>query len=392
MHINKEYNSAQLHGGAIAILGSTGSIGQQTLSVAKSLGIPVAALAAKSNVSVIEAQARAFLPKMAVLEDEQAAAKLKIALADLPIQVSGGKEAVLEAAAESKAHTVVAAMVGMAGLAPVMAAISAGKDMALANKEVLVCAGRLMTEAARENNVRLLPVDSEHSAIFQCMSALADGDKPEKLILTASGGPFFGKKRWELENVTPKEALAHPNWSMGPKITIDSATMMNKGLELIEAMWLFDMPEDKIDIVIHRESIVHSLIQTTDGSVLAQMGLPDMRGPIQYALTAPRRVPSDLPRLDLTKIGVLHFAPPDEEAFPALSLARKAAREGGAAPVVLNGANEAAVARFLAGEIRFLEIAERVGRAMEKFSHMPADTLADIFAIDAASRDFINQQ
>jgi 1-deoxy-D-xylulose-5-phosphate reductoisomerase len=381
-----------LHGGAIAILGSTGSIGQQTLSVAKSLGIPVAALAAKSNVSVIEAQARAFLPKMAVLEDEQAAAKLKIALADLPIQVSGGKEAVLEAAAESKAHTVVAAMVGMAGLAPVMAAISAGKDMALANKEVLVCAGRLMTEAARENNVRLLPVDSEHSAIFQCMSALADGDKPEKLILTASGGPFFGKKRWELENVTPKEALAHPNWSMGPKITIDSATMMNKGLELIEAMWLFDMPEDKIDIVIHRESIVHSLIQTTDGSVLAQMGLPDMRGPIQYALTAPRRVPSDLPRLDLTKIGVLHFAPPDEEAFPALSLARKAAREGGAAPVVLNGANEVAVARFLAGEIRFLEIAERVGRAMEKFSHMPADTLADIFAIDAASRDFTNQQ
>ena len=326
----------------ISILGSTGSIGTQTVDVLGSINAEVTALTTNKNIKLLEQQARKLKPKLVAAFDEQAAKNLKIALADTNIKVESGMDGLIHAAAMEDTDVVVTAVVGMVGLMPTMAAIDAGHDIALANKESLVCAGSIVTEAARKRGVKILPVDSEHSAIFQCIQA-AQGNRLDKIILTASGGPFFGKKYDELKCVTPADALKHPNWSMGAKITIDSATMFNKGLELIEAMWLYDMPQEKIEIVVHRESIIHSLIEFEDGGILAQLDVPDMRLPIQYALTYPKRFPCKMERLRLTDVGTLTFFEPDEIAFPALKLARQAASLKGNMGAVMNGANEAAV-------------------------------------------------
>lgn len=372
----------------ISILGSTGSIGTQTVDVLDSIGAEVAALTTNKNVGLLEQQARALHPELAVAFDEAAAKELKTALADTDIRVAAGMDGLIEAAALPSADIVTTAVVGMVGLLPTMAAIEAGKDIALANKETLVCAGGIVTEAARRKGVKILPVDSEHSAIFQCAQA-AQGNKLAKIILTASGGPFFGKTAAELEGVTVEQALKHPNWSMGAKITIDSATMFNKGLELIEAMWLYDMDPDDIEIVIHRESIVHSLIEFEDGAVLAQLDLPDMRLPIQYALTYPARVPCKMERLSLAKVGHMSFFAPDDEAFPALRIARAVARKKGSAGAVMNGANEAAVGLFLDRKIGFTDIPRLVERALDTLPQQAANTIDDVLAFDRAARDAV---
>lgn len=369
----------------ISILGSTGSIGRQSLEVIAALGLSVGALTAHSSVKLLEEQARRFHPCLVACTDPAAAADLKTRLADTPIRVVSGEEGLLAAATLPEADTVITAVVGVAGLVPTLAAIDAGKRIALANKETLVCAGELVMGRAREKGVDIVPVDSEHSALFQCLEGNSRGEV-KRLILTASGGPFFGKSRAELENVTRAQALKHPNWSMGAKITIDSATMMNKGLEFIEAMRLYDMPPEKISIVVHRESIVHSLVEYCDGAVLAQLGAPDMRLPIQYALTWPERLPGPADTLDLLTCGALHFASPDLEAFPCLALAMQAARTGGTAPAAMNGANEVAVARFLAGEIGFYDIPRLVEDALSRVPVVPAPGLEEIQAADAAGR------
>lgn len=372
----------------IAILGSTGSIGTQTVDILDSIEAEVVALTTNRNVKLIEQQARRLHPELVAACDEDAAKELRTALADTGIEVCAGREGLIRAATLASVDIVVTAVVGMVGLVPTMEAIAAGKDIALANKETLVCAGELVMRAAKERGVQILPVDSEHSAIFQC--AQARGDNPlTKIILTASGGPFFGKTRAELSAVTREQALHHPNWSMGAKITVDSATMFNKGLELIEAMWLYGLPPEKIEIVVHRESIVHSLVEFEDGAMLAQLGLPDMRLPIQYALTYPARVPCKVPRLSLAEAGKLTFFAPDEEAFPALRIARKAAGERGNACAILNGANEAAVALFLQGKIGFLEIPELVSRALEKVPRCKTLTLERVLESDARARELV---
>lgn len=372
----------------ISILGSTGSIGTQTVDVLDSINAGAVALTTNRNVKLLERQARALRPELAVAFDEAAAKELKTALADTDIRVSAGMDGLIEAASLPSADIVTTAVVGMVGLLPTMAAIEAGHDIALANKETLVCAGHLVTEAARSRGVKILPVDSEHSAIFQCVQA-AQGNRLDKIILTASGGPFFGRTAAELEHVTVEQAMKHPNWSMGAKITIDSATMFNKGLELIEAMWLYGMDPDDIEIVIHRESIVHSLIEFEDGAVLAQLDLPDMRLPIQYALTYPARVPCKMERLSLAKVGHMSFYAPDEEAFPALRIAREAARKKGSAGAVLNGANEAAVGLFLDREIGFSDIPRLVERALAALPQQRADTIGDVLAFDRAAREAV---
>ncbi len=374
----------------ISILGSTGSIGRQSLEVIAALGFSVGALTAHRSVDLLEEQARRFRPRLAVLTDPAAAADLKVRLADTPIRVASGPEGVAEAAALPGADTVITAVVGVAGLAPTLAAIDAGKRIALANKETLVCAGELVMARARETGAEIIPVDSEHSALFQSLEGNSRGEV-KRLILTASGGPFFGKHRAELEGVTKVQALKHPNWSMGAKITIDSATMMNKGLEFIEAMRLYDMPPEKISVVIHRESIIHSLVEYCDGAVLAQLGAPDMRLPIQYALTWPERRPGPADALDLLTCGALHFAPPDLETFPCLALAMGAARTGGTAPAIMNGANEAAVARFLADEIGFYDIPRLVQDALSQVPAVPAPGLEEILAADAAGRQIASR-
>ncbi len=372
----------------ISILGSTGSIGVQTVDVLDSINAGAVALTTNRNVKLLERQARALRPELAVAFDEAAARELKTVLADTDIRVSAGMDGLIEAASLPSADIVTTAVVGMVGLLPTMAAIEAGHDIALANKESLVCAGHLVTEAARGRGVKILPVDSEHSAIFQCMQA-AQGNRLGKIILTASGGPFFGRTAAELEHVTVEQAMKHPNWSMGAKITIDSATMFNKGLELIEAMWLYGMDPDDIEIVIHRESIVHSLIEFEDGAVLAQLDLPDMRLPIQYALTYPARVPCKMERLSLAKVGQMSFYAPDEEAFPALRIAREAARQKGSAGAVLNGANEAAVGLFLDRKIGFSDIPRLVERALADLPQQRADTIGDVLAFDRAAREAV---
>lgn len=372
----------------ISILGSTGSIGTQTVDVLDSINAGAVALTTNRNVKLLERQARALRPELAVAFDEAAAKELKTALADTDIRVAAGMDGLIEAASLPSADIVTTAVVGMVGLLPTMAAIEAGHDIALANKETLVCAGHLVTEAARGRGVKILPVDSEHSAIFQCVQA-AQGNRLDKIILTASGGPFFGRTAAELEHVTVEQAMKHPNWSMGAKITIDSATMFNKGLELIEAMWLYGMDPDDIEIVIHRESIVHSLIEFEDGAVLAQLDLPDMRLPIQYALTYPARVPCKMERLSLAKVGHMSFYAPDEEAFPALRIAREAARQKGSAGAVLNGANEAAVGLFLDREIGFSDIPRLVERALAALPQQRADTIGDVLAFDRAAREAV---
>ena len=372
----------------IAILGSTGSIGTQTIAVLGEIGAKAVSLTTNRNVRLLEEQCRALRPELAVAFDEAAARDLRTALADTNIRVAAGMDGLIEAASLPGVDTVVTAVVGMVGLLPTMAAIDAGKDIALANKETLVCAGDLVMQAARAKGVRLLPVDSEHSAIFQCIQG-AQGNRLSKIILTASGGPFFGKTAEDLRHVTLKQALKHPNWSMGEKITIDSATMFNKGLELIEAMWLYDMKPEEIDIVVHRESIVHSLIEFEDGAVLAQLGVPDMRLPIQYALTYPRRMPCAMPRLNLAEIGRMTFFAPDDAAFPALRLAREAAERKGNAGAVLNGANEAAVALFLDGKIRFHEISALVDKAMTLIPQGEQKNISDVMAADGAAREIV---
>ena len=371
----------------ISILGSTGSIGRQTLEVAEACGHRVAALTVNRSVELAEEQARKFRPELVAAVDEKAAADLRVRLADTPTRVAGGEQALLEAAVLPRADTVVTAVVGIAGLRPTLAAIDAGKRIALANKETLVCAGELVMAWAREKGADIVPVDSEHSAIFQCLQGCRDRGEVRRLIITASGGPFFGKGREELAQVTREQALRHPNWSMGAKITIDSATLMNKGLEFIEAMRLYAMPPEKISVVVHRESIIHSLVEFVDGAVLAQLGTADMRLPIQYALTWPERTAGPATPLDLLRCPPLTFAAPDLEAFPCLALALECARKGGTSTAILNGANEAAVALFLNNKAKFLDIPRLVAGALDRVKARTGDYgLEDVFEADRAAR------
>ena len=373
----------------ISILGSTGSIGRQSLEVIAACGMTVGALTANANVVRMEEQVRQFHPELAVMMNEHAAADLKVRLADTSTQVASGMEGLLAAAELPSADTVLTAVVGMIGLRPTIAAIQAGKRIALANKETLVCAGQLVQEEAQSRGAEILPVDSEHSALFQSLQGCSDHREVKRLILTCSGGPFFGKKREELQGMTREDALRHPNWSMGAKITVDSATLMNKGLEFIEAMHLYHMPPEKISIVIHRESIIHSLVEYCDHAMIAQLGTPDMRLPIQYALTWPRRIEGPAAELDLCSCGPLTFAQPDLDTFQCLSLALQAARTGGTAGAILNGANEAAVSLFLEGKIGFLEIADRVRRAMEEVKVIQAPTMTQILEADQTAREAV---
>lgn len=372
----------------LSILGSTGSIGTQTIDVLDSIDAQVCAITVNTNIEQAESQARLLHPQLVGVYDETKASDLRVRLADTDIRVVSGMDGLIEAATLPAVDTVVTAVVGMVGLLPTLAAIDAGKDIALANKETLVCAGQIVMRRAREKGVAILPVDSEHSAIFQCLQGRAD-NAIRRILLTASGGPFFGKTRDEMRGVKKEQALCHPNWSMGAKITIDSATMMNKGLELIEAMWLYDVEPEQIDIVVHRESIVHSAVEYDDGSVIAQLGNPDMRLPIQYALTYPKRVPCKIPPLDLPSLSKLTFFAPDEEAFPAITLARKAAKARGNLGAVLNGANEAAVDLFLRDKISFTQIADLVGKAVEGANYRAEITVDDVLESDRAARRMV---
>lgn len=373
----------------LSILGSTGSIGTQALDVCEKAGIAVTALTANSNAKLIEAQARKFRPKKVALADENAAKELKIRLGDTDIKVLGGQKGVCECAQEETADTVLNGIVGMAGLEPTLAALNAKKGLALANKETLVAAGSLVIRTAKENNISILPVDSEHSAIFQCLQGMNKKQELKSIILTASGGPFFGRTRKELESVTVAEALKHPNWSMGAKITVDSATMMNKGLELIEAVWLFGVSPSMIQIVVHRESVVHSLIEYVDNSVIAQLGVPDMRIPIQYALTYPERIVSPVKRLSLSDYNSLTFSKPDYDTFRCISLCRSAIEKGGLFPAIANGANEKANELFRNGRVGFLQIADLVEAAISNGVSKDNYTLSDVLEADRAARDFV---
>ncbi len=370
----------------IALLGATGSIGRQTLEVVRELGLSVAALTAHTQIDLLERQARQLMPRLAVLYDETAAQELRRRLRGTGIEVMAGEEGLLAAATLPEADTVVTAVMGSVGLKPTLAAIRQGKRIALANKETLVCAGELVMDAAAQYSAEIVPVDSEHSAVFQCLQGCRDRGEVKRILLTCSGGPFYGRTFEELERVTAADALRHPNWHMGPKITVDSATLMNKGLEIIEAMRLYRLPAEQVQAVIHRQSIVHSLVEYRDGALLAQLGTPDMKLPIRYALTYPYRAESPDAPLDLLTCGALTFAPPDETAFPCLRLARQAAKTGGTACAILNGANEAAVGLFLAGEIGFNDIPRRVERAMERVPVQYKPSLADILEADGAAR------
>ena len=369
----------------ITILGSTGSIGRQTLSVADELGLRVAALTAERNVDLMEAQCRKYRPELAVLADEAAAEELKVRLADMNIRVLAGAEALCEAAALPEADTVVVAVCGFAALRPTLTAIHEKKRIALANKETMVCAGQIMQAAARESGAEIIPVDSEHSAIFQCLMGCRDRAEVKRLILTCSGGPFFGKTRESLACMTKSDALRHPNWKMGAKITVDCATLMNKGLEIIEAMRLYDLPLSKVTAVIHRQSVVHSLVEFVDGAVLAQLGVPDMRIPIGLAMTYPNRAHNPAPALDLLSCGPLTFDAIDETAFPCFALAQQAAQTGGTACTAMNAANEEAVGLFLQDKIGFYDIADAVEAAL-RLPVVQEPSLADIFEADRLAR------
>ncbi len=371
---------------SLAVLGSTGSIGVQALDVARLHNLKIEALTAGSRVDIIENQIREFSPAVAALADEKAAADLKVRVADTATKVLSGAEGVKECAA-CGAESVLNSIVGIAGLAPTVAAIEAGSDIALANKETLVAGGKFVMGLAKEKGVNIYPVDSEHSAIFQSLQGCTGKKQIKRLILTASGGPFFGKTKKELEGVTLEQALNHPNWSMGAKITVDSATMMNKGLELIEAAWLFDMAAKDIDIVVHRQSIVHSLVEYIDNSVIAQLGVPDMRIPIQYALTYPDRFESPVRQLDLTEFATLTFEKPDYETFACLNLCRQAIEKGGVYPAAVNAANEKANELFRQGKIRFLDIAYAVADALENAPCNSNYSLDDVFETDRLIRN-----
>lgn len=369
----------------LIILGSTGSIGTQGLEVVKNNNFRVVGLTAGSNSALLEKQAREFKPLYVALQDEKAAKDLKIRLKDTDIKVFCGEEGICEVASKP-ADMLLNAIVGIAGLKPTLEAIKTKKDIALANKETLVTGGDIVKKAIKENGVKLLPVDSEHSAIFQCLQGVPKGSL-KKILLTASGGPFYSKTANELENVTKNEALKHPNWSMGAKITIDSATLMNKGLEVIEAVHLFDVTANDIEVLVHRQSIVHSAVELSDGAVIAQLGTPDMKLPIQYALCYPDRADLCGKRLSLSDIGTLTFEKPDTETFRCLPLCIKAINEGGLKPTAANGANEEAVRLFLEGKIKFLQIADIVERAINAQKSVNSFSVEDVFAADKAARE-----
>lgn len=373
---------------AVSILGSTGSIGRQSIAAAKHLGVPVVALTANKKTDLVEQQARELKPKFVAIFDENAAKDLKTRLADTDIRVGSGMEGLIEAATLNAADCVVTAVSGSVGLKPTLAAISEKKRIALANKETLVCAGEIVMPAAKAAGAEIVPVDSEHSAIFQCLMGRAPGEL-KKILLTGSGGPFRGKSRAELENVTPEQAVKHPNWSMGAKISVDSATMMNKGLEFIEAMHLFGVTPDDIQVVVHPQSIVHSMVEFKDGAVLAQLGTPDMRLPIRYAMTYPERGENPAPPLDLLNSPPLAFLEPDRETFPCLRLAEEAAEAGGTACAILNGANEEAVRLFLAEKIGFYDISDLVAAARAAVPVTQTPSLEEILSADHAAREAV---
>ena len=373
---------------SISILGSTGSIGTQTLDVARKLGLSISALSAHSSIDMLEDQIREFKPGLAVVYDEDKARDLKLRISDTPTRVLTGMDGLLELSRDDS-DLLVNAIVGMVGLQPTLEAISAGKDIAFANKETLVAGGELVMNAVKERGVSLLPVDSEHSAIFQCLQAAPPSKEIKKILLTASGGPFFGKTADQLRDVTVEQALNHPNWDMGAKITIDSATMMNKGLEIIEAAWLFDTDPDDIEVVVHRESIIHSMVEFTDNSVLAQLGVPDMRIPIQYAITYPERYPSPVPELDWKTLSKMTFYSADESTFKCLAACKRAMKKGGLYPAVANGANEIANRLFREKKISFLDIGELVSSAVDELTVGSASCLDDVLSADKAAREFV---
>ena len=373
----------------ISILGSTGSIGRQTLDIIDNLNLPVAALTAGSNAERMAEQCRKYRPKLAVMSTEKAAMELKEKISDLPTEIMWGEDGLIAAATIPEADCIITAVVGMVGLKPTLAAIRARKRIGLANKETLVCAGQLVMAEAKKYNAEIIPVDSEHSAIFQCLMGSNDRKEVKRILLTCSGGPFYGKSREELGIVTKADALKHPNWKMGAKITIDCATLMNKGLEVIEAMRLYDMPLEQVDVLIHRQSIVHSMVEFTDGAVMAQLGAPDMRLPIQLAMTYPARSATPVDFLDLLTCGPLTFAAPDMAAFPCLALARKCAALGGTACPVMNGANEEAVALFLDDKIGFYDIYDLVSRAVDVVPFIAEPTLEEILEADRLAREAV---
>lgn len=376
----------------VSILGSTGSIGRQTLDIIDNLHIPVAALTAGTNVERMAQQCRTYRPALAVMATKEAAEQLRMTISDLPIQVSWGEEGLIEAATIHSADCVITAVVGMVGLKPTLMAIRAGKRIGLANKETLVCAGELVMKEAKHYGTEIIPVDSEHSAIFQCLMGCHKKEEIKRIILTCSGGPFFGMDKEQLKTVTKADALRHPNWKMGPKITVDCATLMNKGLEVIEAMRLYDLPADQVDVVIHRQSIVHSMVEFTDGAVMAQLGSPDMRLPIQLAMTYPARYACPVEPLDLLKCGDLSFAAPDTDAFPCLELARACAKLGGTACPAMNGANEEAVALFLNDRIGFYDIYHLVSEAVKAVPFVKEPNLDEILEADKLARQAVRQR
>lgn len=375
-------------GKCISILGSTGSIGTQALEVAKAHNMRVHALAANRNIDLLERQVRELCPQKVCIYDETKYRALKERLSDLEVQVLCGMDGLCEIAADTAADLLLNSVVGMVGLLPTLTAISAGLDIALANKETLVAGGSLVMDQAAKKGVSIYPVDSEHSAIFQCLQGNRR-DQLHKIILTASGGPFFGKNREELEHVTVADALHHPNWSMGSKITVDSSTLMNKGLEFIEAKWLFDLTPEQIEIVVHRQSVVHSAVEYQDYSIIAQMGVPDMKIPIQYALLYPNRMPCPTRPLSLTEYSTLTFEKPDLQTFTCLQTAITAITRGGTAPSVVNGANEEAVAAFLRGEVGFLDIGTLVQRAMDSIPQTEITCYEDVIRADTRAREFV---
>lgn len=375
----------------VSILGSTGSIGRQSLDIISRLPVKVAALTAGTSVQRMAEQCREFTPELAVMATKEAAEELKSLISDLPVRISWGEDGLIEAATMDSADCVITAVVGMVGLKPTLAAIRAQKRIGLANKETLVCAGELVMAEAEKYGVEIVPVDSEHSAIFQCLMGSRNPSEIKKIILTCSGGPFFGMKQEELKSVTKEDVLRHPTWKMGAKITVDCATLMNKGLEVIEAMRLYKLPLEQVDVVIHRQSIVHSLVEFVDGAVMAQLGSPDMRLPIQLALTYPERAVCPVEPLDLTTCGQLSFFKPDLEAFPCLALARHCAKLGGTACPAMNGANEEAVAMYLRDEIGFYDIYRLVAQAVEEVPFVQNPTLEQILEADRLARQSVKK-
>ena len=376
----------------IAVLGSTGSIGTQTLEVVENNSdMEITALAAGSNIRLLEEQIRRFRPKVAAVWSEERAEELKARVADLDVRVEAGMDGLIAVATEASAQVVVTAVVGMIGIRPTIAAIQAGKDIALANKETLVTAGHLIIPMVRERGVRLLPVDSEHSAIFQCLNG-EHGNRIHKILLTASGGPFRGKTREEMKNIQVEDALKHPNWSMGQKITIDSSTMVNKGLEVMEARWLFGVEMDQVQVVVQPQSIIHSMVEFEDGAVMAQLGTPDMKLPIQYALCWPERRPMGGERLDFWKLAEIRFEKPDFDNFPGLSLAYEAGRTGGSLPTVFNAANERAVSMFLNRKIGYLTITDIIESAMRRHTVIPNPSVEQILEAEQDTYDYIESR